>query len=290
MNYFKIIFFTVILHPSSLSANLESVMNVVDRGEDFFLDISQKFKNFLCGTKDRKMDTDIGRGINILLCEDISIDGDSIDPLSEEISTAFFDRKIPRGMNFVIIRPKKFKMGSPKREKNREDNEDGVKVRITKPFEITDTEVTQAQWFDVMNDNPSFFKQQKYCSYEYRVESTKYGNVELCPNHPVESVSWDMIQVFIRRMNKNRDDAKRHPLKLPVVIDFLQKQSGNLLQGEGQKRRTFLGTILICSIFTLGIGITHLNKPIEWVKNLPIFSAFTMSMAMCGNGCRTLIQ
>ena len=224
MNCFKVVFFTVILgvHPAILYARVQNVMDVVDKGENFFLHISQKFKDVLCGNKEREMDTATGRGINILLCEDIP----GIDPLADEMAssldqkiflseetTSLSDQKIPQGMDFVVIRPKKFKMGSPEREKYRDDNEGRVKVRITKPFEIMTTEVTQMQWFDVMDDNPSFFKQKKYCPDGYRVESTKYGDVELCSTHPVESISWDMIQVFIGRMNKNRDDCQRTPFE-----------------------------------------------------------------------------
>ena len=74
MNYFKIIFFTgmLVFFQGSLSANVEGVMGIVDGGEDFFLNISKRFKTFLCGTKERVMDTSFGRGVNALLCGDIS--------------------------------------------------------------------------------------------------------------------------------------------------------------------------------------------------------------------------
>ena len=55
-------------------------------------------------------------------------------------------------------------------------------VRISEPFYMGKYEVTQAQWEAVMGTNPSRFK----------------GN----PNRPVENVSWDDVQEFIKRLNK----------------------------------------------------------------------------------------
>ena len=66
-------------------------------------------------------------------------------------------------------------------------------VRI-RNFEIMTTEVTQKQWFDVMGDNPSKFSSEKYCD--------DYDEInKLCPNHPVESVSWNEVQKFIKKIN-----------------------------------------------------------------------------------------
>jgi len=54
-------------------------------------------------------------------------------------------------------------------------------VRITQPFYLGKYEVTQGQWQAVMGNNPSKFT----------------GD----PNRPVEQVSWDDVQEFIRRLN-----------------------------------------------------------------------------------------
>jgi formylglycine-generating enzyme required for sulfatase activity len=56
-------------------------------------------------------------------------------------------------------------------------------VKITKPFYIQTTEVTQDQWQKVMGNNPSYFK-------------------ECGDDCPVESVSWDDAQKFIAKLNK----------------------------------------------------------------------------------------
>ncbi len=57
------------------------------------------------------------------------------------------------------------------------------KVTFTKGFWMAKTEVTQAQWKQVMGANPSRF--------------TDSG-----PNAPVETVNWDDCQIFIKRLNR----------------------------------------------------------------------------------------
>ena len=59
------------------------------------------------------------------------------------------------------------------------------------------------QWFRVMEDNPSFFSSKEYCGGEHRV----INEVKLCPNHPVEQVSWEEVQEFIRKLNSDQGMA-----------------------------------------------------------------------------------
>ena len=80
-----------------------------------------------------------------------------------------------------------FWMGSQKTDPNgiNYDNwsqfdEDLHNVTVSS-FYIGETEVTQALWKAVMSSNPSYFKGDKL---------------------PVESVSWDDVQLFIRKLNK----------------------------------------------------------------------------------------
>lgn len=58
------------------------------------------------------------------------------------------------------------------------------RVRIGKAFEIGKNEVTQAQWEAVMGTNPSYFRGA---------------------NRPVEQVSWEDVQEFLKRMNARKD-------------------------------------------------------------------------------------
>src|SRR5207247_10221459 len=59
------------------------------------------------------------------------------------------------------------------------------RVTISQPCYLGKYPVTQAQWAAVMGTNPSHFK----------------GN----PNHPVESVSWDDVQAFLRKLNEREE-------------------------------------------------------------------------------------
>ena len=94
---------------------------------------------------------------------------------------------------FQRIEAGSFTMGSPGSERGRNLDEKQVQVTISKPFEIMTTEVTQSMWVRVMSENPSFFQLQKYCDDHEQ---------KMCPNHPVEQVSWVDVREFIRKLNK----------------------------------------------------------------------------------------
>ncbi len=86
-------------------------------------------------------------------------------------------------LEMVLIRGGSFLMGSPYNEKGRRDDEGPQhKVTITNDFYIGKYPVTQAQWEAIMGWNPSY-NQGK-------------------PNHPVEWVSWNDCQMFLRKLNK----------------------------------------------------------------------------------------
>ncbi len=69
--------------------------------------------------------------------------------------------------------------------------------KIKKDFEIGKYEVTQLEWFLVMGENPSEFKTAAHCTGDYKV----IGQVEMCERHPVDSVSFDDIQLFLNKIN-----------------------------------------------------------------------------------------
>jgi sulfatase modifying factor 1 len=95
------------------------------------------------------------------------------------------------GMKFAWIPPGTFMMGSPKEEKERIDNETQHKVTLTKGFYMGVYTVTQEQWQEVMGNNPSVFKGEK--------------------NLPVEMVSWDDCQEFIKKLRGKDKKVYRLP-------------------------------------------------------------------------------
>jgi formylglycine-generating enzyme required for sulfatase activity len=89
----------------------------------------------------------------------------------------------------VVIPPGSFEMGSDKGE----DNEKPLhRVTIKSPFAMGKTEVTQGQWRAVMGENPSYFNN---CG----------------ENCPVEQVSWEDTQKYIKRLNTKTGKKYRLP-------------------------------------------------------------------------------
>jgi formylglycine-generating enzyme required for sulfatase activity len=100
------------------------------------------------------------------------------------------------GMKFVWISPSSFMMGSPNEERERKSHETQHKVKITKGFYMGVYPVTQDEWMTVMGNNPSEFKGEKKL--------------------PVDSVSWDDCQAFIKKL-KEKDNK---PYRLPTEAEW----------------------------------------------------------------------
>ena len=98
--------------------------------------------------------------------------------------------------SFRTISKGSFLMGSPSDEDYRDSDEDQRQVTISKSFDIMTTEVSQMQWFSVMGVNPSRFKGSSDCNNHIVINGE-----ELCPDNPVERVSWNRVQGFIKRLN-----------------------------------------------------------------------------------------
>lgn len=91
------------------------------------------------------------------------------------------------GMKFTLIPAGEFMMGS-----NEDEDEQPVhKVKIGKPFYLGTYSVTQREWKAVMGSNPPYFKGDDL---------------------PVENVSWDDAQEFVKKLNaKEGTDKYRLP-------------------------------------------------------------------------------
>jgi len=102
-------------------------------------------------------------------------------------------------IELVLIPAGSFKMGSPDNEAGRWGNQDGPvhRVRITRAFYIGKHEVTQEVWEKVMGTNPSSFKGAK---------------------NPVDSVSWDDCQEFLKKLNAL--GKERGQFRLPTEAEW----------------------------------------------------------------------
>jgi len=114
---------------------------------------------------------------------------------------------------FKMIPAGKFRMGSLVSEAGRWPDEIPHQVEITQSFEMQETEVTQADWFNVMGYNPSGFKLPSHCPEDF----LEIHGVALCPKHPVEMVSWQDVQEFISRVNRS---SKNFIYRLPSEAEW----------------------------------------------------------------------
>jgi formylglycine-generating enzyme required for sulfatase activity len=100
-------------------------------------------------------------------------------------------------MEFIFISSGEFNMGSSSNENYRSNNEGPVhQVKISNAFYLGKYEVTQKQWRDVMGTNPSYFESD---------------------NLPVESVSWNDVQDFIKKLNEKEGGNK---YRLPTEAEW----------------------------------------------------------------------
>ncbi len=104
------------------------------------------------------------------------------------------------GAVFVLIPAGTFTMGSPKGESGRFPDETPHRVTISRAFYMQATEVTQDQWKRVMGNNPSYFRN---CG----------------DDCPVEQVSWNEVQDFIRRLNQ-REGTDRYRLPTEAQWEY----------------------------------------------------------------------
>lgn len=100
------------------------------------------------------------------------------------------------GMKFVWIPPGTFLMGSPKGEQVFGDETPQHKVTLTKGFYMGVYLVTQEQWQAVMGNNPSKFQGEK--------------------NLPVDKVSWNDCQEFIKKLH----EKDKKPYRLPTEAEW----------------------------------------------------------------------
>ena len=106
----------------------------------------------------------------------------------------------PLGMEFVGVPAGSFVMGSPEDEEGRYSDEVQHEVRISRGFWMGKYEVTQGEWEAVMGANPSYFD-------------------ECGARCPVEMVSWDAVQEFIRRLNE-RESGSGYEYRLPTEAEW----------------------------------------------------------------------
>jgi formylglycine-generating enzyme required for sulfatase activity len=112
------------------------------------------------------------------------------------------------GMKFVWIRPGTFLMGSPKQEKGRNDVEVEHSVDLTKGFFMGVYPVTQEQWHTVLI--------RDYVKPWEGFDLANPSRFRSSEKLPVETVSWDDCQLFIKKLREK--DRQRY--RLPTEAEW----------------------------------------------------------------------
>ncbi len=114
--------------------------------------------------------------------------------VEKEVENQVEVRENSIGMKFTLITAGEFMLGSNRYFEDFEGK--GHRVKIRKPFYLGTYPVTQKEWKSVMGNNPSFFK----------------GD-----NLPVETVSWNDVQEFIKKLNEKEGSNK---YRLPEGMEW----------------------------------------------------------------------
>ena len=117
------------------------------------------------------------------------------------------------GMTFVLIPAGEFMMGSNDGDY---DERPVHPVRLSRPFYLGKYEVTQGQWQAVMGRNPSHFT----------------GD----PNLPVEQVSWEEVQTFVRTLNA-REGVTAYRLPTEAEWEYAARAGSTTTYSFGDKAR-----------------------------------------------------
>jgi formylglycine-generating enzyme required for sulfatase activity len=145
-------------------------------------------------------------GLNLLAVPVVADD----KPEKEPPKTVTVDLGDGVKMEFVLIPKGKFKMGSPKTEDERSDDELQHEVEISKPFYLAKYPVTQKQYDAIVKEKPSYFQAGN-------VGADKVKGLDT-DQFAVEKVSWDDAQTFCKKM-KDKDKQSRK-FRLPSEAEW----------------------------------------------------------------------
>jgi formylglycine-generating enzyme required for sulfatase activity len=109
-------------------------------------------------------------------------------------------------LEMIFCPPGTFTMGSPTTEAGRGSDETQHQVTLTNGFYLGKFEVTQAQYEAVMTGNPE------------GLNADPSNNNHKGSNRPVDTVSWNDIQVFLARLNDMEEVAGRLPAGWKYVL------------------------------------------------------------------------
>ena len=178
-------------HGAFSSALLNQLSNMVAREEPSITSILGPLKNDVA-----KLVRDVSKGK----------DKQTIDPLVNGLPDLKLKSPLPRlvtnrlGMQLRLIPAGEFLMGSPLTERGRDDAEEQHRVRITKPYYLGVTEVTQGQWKSVMGTEP------------WSGKSYVRGGSD----YPATYVPWTEAVEFCKKLSQREGE----PYRLPTEAEW----------------------------------------------------------------------
>lgn len=117
-------------------------------------------------------------------------------------------------LELVLVRGGTFKMGCTSEQQDCGNDEKPAHDVTLSDFEIGRYEVTQKLWTDIMGNNPSYFKN--------------------CDQCPVEQVSWDDVQEFLKKLNA-KFPGRNYRLPTEAEWEYAARGGGkNVMFGNGK--------------------------------------------------------
>ncbi len=162
------------------------------------------------------------RTLTLLLAVGLCGVGTAVAQVPKEITNSI-------GMKLVLIPQGTFTMGSPLEQQGAGIDELPREVTISQDYYLGAFEVTQAQFEQVMGNNPSAFQGEKAVQRipankdpqtGRTVEEEKVIAIET-GNHPVERISWDDAVEFCQRLSELPEEkAARRVYRLPTEAEW----------------------------------------------------------------------
>jgi formylglycine-generating enzyme required for sulfatase activity len=116
-------------------------------------------------------------------------------------------------MRLALIAAGLFRMGSPRNEKARDEDELAHEVEITKPFYLSIFPVTQAQYQAIMGNNPSHFRPDGDGSDMVEDLDTQH--------HPAEWMSYSEARTFCRKLTQREEETNaKRKYRLPTEAEW----------------------------------------------------------------------
>jgi formylglycine-generating enzyme required for sulfatase activity/serine/threonine protein kinase len=168
------------------------------------------------------------------------------------------------GMEFIWVEKGCFNMGSPLEESGRGSDESPVHEVCIDGIWIGKYEVTQGQWQKVMGENLSFFQK---------------GD-----EYPVENVSWEDSQEFIRKLNLINKGKAVYRLPTEAEWEYACRSGGKKEEYSGGKEADSVAwykgngnetTHPVGSKKPSGIGLFDMSGNVfEWVEDVYLADAY----------------